>query len=501
MRFKKNVIVSNCVLGLMVLSLGLSLGACASSVQKANIATTANPQEEVSKLETDIQQAKTKNIDILAPDYFKMSVSSLNDAKKDLANNKKQETVLDDIRAGRGALQKAFIDSENHEALAPSLFAARQATMTAGAADHPELRSDLRELDADTTKISKSLAKASSQKLADLQNRYMTLEKRAVILNQLGKAKGIVNGAKKDSAAKKAPQTLKKAEMSLQNAESSIATNVRNPQGFEKSVATADNDATLLLDVMTMSKENGKNLPEATALRLVGQNRQITGLKSDLTTSTAEGAASANANAVLASDLRAKSRQIDGKNREIEDQSAALAAGREMQDATNQELADTNSELESSDNALNSANAKVEIQRAIEKARTQFSKGEAEAYQQGDSLLIRLKTVGFASGRSELPESSLALLAKVSEVAKSLNASAIKVEGHTDSVGSEKQNMAVSTARASAVATYLKSNGFNQIQVDSQGYGFEKPISTNKSKDGRAQNRRVDVIITPQTAL
>ncbi len=128
----------------------------------------------------------------------------------------------------------------------------------------------------------------------------------------------------------------------------------------------------------------------------------------------------------------------------------------------------------------------------------QSSLFKLNSWREGNHLLIRLKSVGFASGRSELPESSLAILAKVSEVAHSLNATGIKVEGHTDSTGTEKQNIAVSTARASAVATYFKSNGFDQINVHSQGYGFEKPIATNKSKEGRAQNRRVDVIITPE---
>ncbi len=289
--------------------------------------------------------------------------------------------MLDELRAGRGALQKAFSDSENHEILAPALFAARQASLTAGAANHPELGDDLRDLDSDTTKISRSLSKASSEKLAELQDRYMGLESRAVTLSHLGKARGIVNGAKTDNAVKRAPQTLKKAELSLKNAEAFIATNVRHPQGFEKAVATANEDATLLLDVMTVSKENGKNLPEATALHLVGQNRQIKGLKSDLTTSTAEGVASATANTLMASDRKAKDRQLDGMNREIEDQTAALAVSDQRQNASDQELVAKSNELESVGYALSSANSKVEIQRALEKARSQFSKGEAEAYQ------------------------------------------------------------------------------------------------------------------------
>ncbi len=156
------------------------------------------------------------------------------------------------------------------------------------------------------------------------------------------------------------------------------------------------------------------------------------------------------------------------------------------------------SQLKDKNQDLNSANAQVEIQKAIEAARSQFTKDEAEAYQQGGNLVIRMKNVNFASGRSDLPQASLISLAKVSEVAKTLKASEIKVEGHTDSIGNEGQNKVISEKRASAVATYLKSNGFEGIDVQSQGYGFAKPIATNKSKEGRAQNRRVDIIITPE---
>ncbi len=116
---------------------------------------------------------------------------------------------------------------------------------------------------------------------------------------------------------------------------------------------------------------------------------------------------------------------------------------------------------------------------------------------QGENLVIRLKKVNFASGQADLPQSSLAVLAKVSTVAKSLRASEIKVEGHTDSSGTQSQNQTISEQRAGAVASYFKSNGFNDIDVQSVGYGFAKPIATNKSKEGRAQNRRVDIVITP----
>ncbi len=434
--------------------------ACASDVKKGDIPSTANPQEEITRLSTDLEAAVAKNIDVLAPSDFKKSLKSWEEAKTDLAQQKKQEEILNDLRQSRTSLDKAYSTSENREAKAPGLFEARQAALKAGALSHSELRSDLQELDSDVSVDSDRLAKVSADKLAKLQTRYIDLERRSVILNQLGKAQAMVNDAQKEGASRKAPVTFKKAELSLKTAQSVISTNVRNPEGYQTAVKEANADATLLMDVMATISQNGKNLSEPAALKLVSQNRQIKNLKTDLSEAAATGVATETA--------------LENKNQVL------------------------SSELATKDADLTSAKAHVELQRMIEKARSQFTPDEAEAYQQGNNLVIRLKKMNFASGRSDLPAASMTTLAKVSEVAKSLNGSQINIEGHTDSTGNESQNKKISEDRANSVATYLKSNGFKDIDVKSAGFGFEKPIATNKSKEGRAQNRRVDITITPE---
>ncbi len=435
--------------------------ACSANVKKADITNTANLQEEIARLNSDLATATTQNVDVLAASEFADSVKWLAVAKNDQADNEKQEKILDDVRTGRGFLEKAYEVSANRAEKALGLFEARQAALNAGAVKYPELSSDLKKLDKDVSSEAADLAKLDSKKISSLQERYVTLERRATILTRLGTTQAKFNGLQKNGAVKRAPLTYRKAELSLKNGESVISANVRNPQGYKTAVETAATDTALLNEVMMTIKQNGKNLPEAAALKMVSQNRKIEGLNTDLSASNAESAAS-----------KAK---LNAENKTL-----------------------TN-DLKDKEQNLNAANMSVETQRAIENARTQFSSDEAEAYQVGQNLLIRLKKVNFASGRSELPSASLDLLAKVSAVAKSMNASEMKIEGHTDSVGSESQNKIISEQRASAVATYFKSNGFNE--VTSEGYGFQKPIATNKSKEGRAQNRRVDIIITPDNSV
>lgn len=466
------------VAGLIVIGGFVGLG-CSSGVKQADIPSTANPQEEIARLDKDLNLAVSKNIDVLAPDEFKKGRGSFEEAKKDLANKEKQEEILGDIRVGRGYLEKAYDTAANREEKAPGLFLARQAALNAGANKFPELAEELNEADSDVSAKAHKLEATSTDDLSKWQAKYVTLERKAVIISQLGNARATVTGAKNDGGAKLAPLTYKKAELSLKTAESVISTNVTNPAGYQTAVVTANADATLLMDVWNTQKQN-KGLSETAALKMVAQNRQINAMKTDAATTATSNAAAASAAALAAST-----------------QSAQMATEISARD---QALAAQDQELAAKDQTLTAATAQVEVQRALEQARKEFSADEAEAYQQGGNLVIRLKKVNFASGRSDLPSASLPLLGKVSEVAKSLKASEIKVEGHTDSVGAEAMNKSISEQRAGAVASYLKSNGFGQISVQSEGYGFAKPIATNKSKEGRAQNRRVDVIITPATA-
>ncbi len=73
---------------------------------------------------------------------------------------------------------------------------------------------------------------------------------------------------------------------------------------------------------------------------------------------------------------------------------------------------------------------------------------------------------------------------------KALNAN---VAGHTDSVGTDKYNYVLSLLRAKKVALALSSEGIKQERITTKGYGETVPVNNNESKEGRAQNRRVDI--------
>lgn len=112
---------------------------------------------------------------------------------------------------------------------------------------------------------------------------------------------------------------------------------------------------------------------------------------------------------------------------------------------------------------------------------------------EGKAQPLILKGVNFRSGRSDLTPSSYAVL---DEVAASLLANpTVKIEigGHTDATGSRAKNIRLSLARAMAVRAYLVSKGVGPERLVARGYGPDKPIADNKTVEGRAQNRRVEL--------
>ncbi|MGH8508024.1 MAG: OmpA family protein [Gammaproteobacteria bacterium] len=111
------------------------------------------------------------------------------------------------------------------------------------------------------------------------------------------------------------------------------------------------------------------------------------------------------------------------------------------------------------------------------------------------ATLMRLQGVNFAFDSATLtPESETVLGQAVQELRDAPSVS-VRVEGHTDSVGSDAYNLGLSQRRAEAVVDYLISQGIEGTRLEPVGMGEGNPIETNDTDEGRYQNRRVDFIV------
>jgi outer membrane protein OmpA-like peptidoglycan-associated protein len=108
---------------------------------------------------------------------------------------------------------------------------------------------------------------------------------------------------------------------------------------------------------------------------------------------------------------------------------------------------------------------------------------------------IRLNNIFFEVAKSKLKPESFAELDRVADFLKNNPDIKVEIGGHTDNAGKAATNMKLSQARAAAVADYIISKGLPKEKIVSKGYGLTKPVASNKTKDGKALNRRVEFTI------
>lgn len=110
-------------------------------------------------------------------------------------------------------------------------------------------------------------------------------------------------------------------------------------------------------------------------------------------------------------------------------------------------------------------------------------------------VVINLPDILFEFDRSRLTPEARRTIGEISGVLRDVRDRHIAVEGHTDSIGTVVYNKRLSLDRANSVARELEYNGIPRGQMSVQGYGEGSPIATNNTEEGRARNRRVEVIV------
>jgi OmpA-OmpF porin, OOP family len=106
------------------------------------------------------------------------------------------------------------------------------------------------------------------------------------------------------------------------------------------------------------------------------------------------------------------------------------------------------------------------------------------------------QTIFFEFNKATIKSVSFGLLGEVAQAMKDNPTIKVEIQGHTDSVGNDRFNMKLSQKRAESVRTFLVKAGIDASRMVPRGYGETVPIADNRTKDGRAENRRVEFVIT-----
>ncbi len=117
---------------------------------------------------------------------------------------------------------------------------------------------------------------------------------------------------------------------------------------------------------------------------------------------------------------------------------------------------------------------------------------------QGDNITLSMPgSITFAFNDASLQPQFYPVLNDVARTLTEYNQTVVEVAGHTDSIGSDAYNQELSVRRANAVAAYLQSQGVMQQRLITVGAGESRPIASNDTDQGRAQNRRVEITLVP----
>lgn len=222
---------------------------------------------------------------------------------------------------------------------------------------------------------------------------------------------------------------------------------------------------------------------------------EIARLTQSLSGTTGERDALAAAKKGLEESLKSTS---DAKNQQIGELSQKLG---EL-DSENRRLKDQVAQLQKQKEAEVRKTSKT-YEDLLEQMKGEISKGEVTISELKGKLTVNLvESVLFDSGKAEVKPNGLVVLKKVIDILGNVKDKAIRIEGHTDNVqivGALARryptNWELSAARAINVTRYLQLQGIDPALLAAVAYGEFKPVAPNDTEEGRAKNRRIEIVL------
>ncbi len=198
-----------------------------------------------------------------------------------------------------------------------------------------------------------------------------------------------------------------------------------------------------------------------------------------------------------------ESRSLDGKALE-----SAQAALKRSQEEIDKQRQLTEAERVKAQNAATDAEkarqeaeqerqARLEAEKRMKQALEDLAKIAAIKEEQRGMVITLTGNVLFESGKWALLPGAQIKLNEVAEALKMNKDRDITIEGHTDNQGSRKSNVDLGQHRADSVRDYMITRGVDGSRVTAVGIGQDRPVADNSSPEGRANNRRVEIIVSP----
>lgn len=464
--------ITTSLFGFILLTTLILMGGCASSQPKLTQEEILTQYPQISSLNSAVTDSRAKGAELLAPESYKKAIDSLESAMK-AAYKGKTDDANEAAAAGLKVIDQMNRDTESNRKLLSEVIVARERAIDAGviALQSEKLAELDNELKKTSTLAEKGDLEKAKQRRPKLIEDYTQLELATLKQSTADQAKSAIANAKKQGAKKYAPRTLARAEEEM---------------ALAVSILDADRTKT---DEADAQARKAKFLAE--------QSAAITETVKDFDRRdyTME-------DVVLwhQSELQGINQPLGAELPFNESNEKVVLS---MRNAIEQlKLAETRyqKQLQSSEQkSLALQQQESETKARFEKVQAMFTEKEANVYRQRQNVLISAYGFQFPSGQSEIQTVNFPLMNKISRAINIFPGSRIEITGHTDSTGTDNINQQVSQARARNVGKFLTEVGeIAPDRITTRGYGESRPVASNKTAAGRAENRRVEIKIINQ---
>jgi len=442
------------------------------------------------------EQAEAANALLLAPQGYQRGVQALERARRDAGDGRPAERVNATLAEARGHFDAVLKHLEIAGPVFAEVLAERAHAQEAQAfrfAGDRWVAAEQR-LDDSSRRLERGDLDRARSDVPALRAAYQEAELAALRANYLAGARRALAEAEQQRASRHAPRTLARARELLERAEAALAENRRQPDAAAGPIQDATDEAAHALQLARVGEavRRRERTLEDVILELetgIARVAAAAGLSADFSRPHRE------ATTALAREMAAFSTAAERDRADLADRNRLVASLEDEIGELQDRIGATGAER---DQLMMMLQAQARVREQFGQVEALFTPGEARVLREGDRLIIRLTGLAFRSGSAELPRDGAQLLNRVQQAIQVFPGAGLEIEGHTDATGSDAVNQRLSEDRALAVARYLTEQlRLAPGQIRASGYGPGRPIANNATEAGRAQNRRIDVIITP----
>ena len=455
--------------------------------------------QSLAPVEKLMVEAREKNAELYAPVNFSKGVKYYREAEEDLKGGKDLEDVKSTIEEAAGAFQKALeACGRGVTAFAPLMKARADATRVNAQAISPESWKKGESLFNEAARDLEDDDAGSAKKEADeAEALFRSAELDAIKAQYLSPVHELLKQADVAGVKSTAPKTLDKAETLLRQSDELFNQNrydtLKAPQVAAQARYEAAHALYLHGVITTMKKED--KTPED--YLLMGED-PLHELATALNVPALFDSNYANTVQVMLKAVKHRDARSDKDAETIKQMEGELSFTKEKIASMERRIAAL-TELEKDVKKKNEILQKHE--EAVAKISASFTPEEGTVHKEGTNVVIRLRGLIFPPGKNTIEPKYFGLLSKVKDAINRFPNCQVSIEGHVEAGTTEQVAQRVSESRADAVAQYLKANlGSDNIRITSIGYGKSRPIASNETLEGRARNRRIEIIITPEWA-